>query len=132
MLAPGGFFGRMHGSVHRVKDCVAKGGDAHAVEASSGRSALHKAAFWGHKRVAEFLTRECRVDVNAKDYAGDTALHDAARFGHNPVVEVLLATPGVDAGARNDAGQDALAVAVEYGKDATVALLRRRAPRSRL
>ena len=28
--------------------------DVHQVEATSGRSALHKAAFWGHNKMVEY------------------------------------------------------------------------------
>ena len=72
----------MHGSVFLAREVHAAGNlDVHAVESSSGRTALHKAAFWGHIEMTDFLTKECKLNVNATDNAGDTALHDAARFG---------------------------------------------------
>ena len=38
----------MHGSVYAARQMLKQGGfDVHALEATSGRSALHKAAFWG-------------------------------------------------------------------------------------
>ena len=81
----------MHGSVDRMQDIYATGiVDPYALEATSRRSALHKAAFWGHILTIEFLVKDVRMDVNQQDYNGDTAMHDAARFGHVDVVAALL------------------------------------------
>ena len=63
-----------------------KQGDPKALELNSGRTALHKAAFWGHDHIVPWLLGpKCNVDPNLQDYNGDTALHDAARFGHSKV-----------------------------------------------
>lgn len=112
----------MHGSMAKVSALAKKGVDASEVESSSGRSALHKAAFWGHVHLMPLLVEECKIDVNIQDYRGDTAIHDAARFGHAGVVE-YLAGHGADLSLTNKDGQNALAVAKEYGKDAVVACL---------
>ena len=56
--------------------------DVHAKEPNSGRTALHKAAFWGHHALVAMLLAELRLCPNARDASGDTPLHDAARFGH--------------------------------------------------
>ena len=40
----------MHGSLERMQKLTDKA-DVHAQEADSGRTALHKAAFWGHLQV---------------------------------------------------------------------------------
>ena len=45
----------MHGSLDMVKRNAAAGADVHSVEPSSGRTALHKSAFWGHQAVTELL-----------------------------------------------------------------------------
>ena len=76
----------MHGSLEHMERLIHDVGgpnevDVNSVDADSGRSALHKAAFWGHAHVVDFLTRVCLVRVGGQDYSGDTALHDAARFG---------------------------------------------------
>jgi hypothetical protein len=47
----------MHGSVVPAMQIAAKC-DVHQVEATSGRSALHKAAFWGHNKMVEYLLNE--------------------------------------------------------------------------
>jgi cytochrome c peroxidase len=71
----------MHGSLAKVTELAPKA-KVHEVEGSSGRTALHKAAFWGHDHLMDILIRQCKIDPNVQDYNGDTALHDAARFGH--------------------------------------------------
>ena len=55
----------MHGSLERVKR-VAPSADMHAKEAGSGRTALHKAAFWGHEDVTQYLLGQCKLDVNVQ------------------------------------------------------------------
>lgn len=102
----------MHGSLEKVQN-LTKSSDIHAVEDYSGRSALHKAAFWGHTDVVEYLL-ELGLDANVKDFNGDTPLHDAARFAHEGVVRSLLVCPTVDMTVRNNDGRTALEVAKEY------------------
>jgi hypothetical protein len=102
----------MHGSLEKVQN-LTKGSDIHAVEDYSGRSALHKAAFWGHTDVVGYLLG-LGLDSNARDFNGDTPLHDAARFAHEGVVRALLACPSVDITVKNSDGRTALEVAKEY------------------
>jgi catalase (peroxidase I) len=81
----------MHGSVDRMRDIYKTGAvDPFALELTSRRSALHKAAFWGHILTINFLIYDVHMDLNQQDFNGDTAMHDAARFGHVDVVEALL------------------------------------------
>ena len=52
----------MHGSLEHMERLIRDVGgpnevDVNSVDADSGRSALHKAAFWGHAHVVDFLTR---------------------------------------------------------------------------
>jgi len=101
----------MHGSVSVVRK-LAPQCDVHCVEPSSGRTALHKAAFWGHVGTVCFLVNEAGLNVNALDYNGDTPLHDAVRFGHYQVAEILLAK--TDITIRNRDGDDPIAVAIKY------------------
>jgi len=112
----------MHGSVIPAMQIAAKC-DVHQVEATSGRSALHKAAFWGHNKMVEYLVQVCKLDVNAKDNYGDTALHDASKFGHEQLVRILLEN-GADRTIKNNEGKDALQVAQEHEKPAVVEMLR--------
>ncbi len=102
----------MHGSViHAQKVCPFA--DVNAVEATSNRTALHKAAFWGHEKMCTYLLRDCKVNINVQDYSGDTALHDAARFGHKNVAQILV-NGGINVALRNKKGQTAKDVAVEH------------------
>merc|ERR1712146_679716 len=117
----------MHGSIDMCKrlasaDTDEGGADVHAVEPSSGRSALHKAAFWGHTKVTHMLVNDMKLDVNAQDFNNDTALHDAARFGNVDVVKTLLAG-GADKTLVNKEGQTPHATALEYGKPEVAAVL---------
>lgn len=111
-------------SPHERRHChLHQGGaDVHAVEPSSGRSALHKAAFWGHTKVTHMLVSDMKLDVNAQDFNNDTALHDAARFGNVDVVKTLLAG-GADKTLVNKEGQTPHATALEYGKPEVAAVL---------
>lgn len=121
----------MHGSVLPARALLGKC-DPHELEATSGRSALHKAAFWGHTDMCRFLTDEARLNVDGRDNYGDTALHDAAKFGHEAVVDILLAA-GADATVRNNSGMDALAIAIEHGYSGVADKLKAKlAPRARL
>ena len=114
----------MHGhAVDVLRGVAAEGADVHGLERSSGRNALHKAAFWGHKDTVTYLTQECKLNPNVQDYNGDTPLHDAARFGHAEVARRLL-QGGADPNLRNKEGQSVLAVAEEYSKPEVVAALK--------
>ncbi len=126
----------MHGQLDKVQALTAAGADAAGLEPGTRRSALHKAAFWGHKDViALLLAGKARTIVNVADCEGDTAMHDAARFGHTDIVAALLRAGG-DPGLVNKAGQDVRAAAQATGKVAVLALLPAAAaatcPRSRM
>jgi len=112
----------MHGSLLAAKALAPKC-DVHQVESTSGRSALHKAAFWGHNEMTKFLVNECKLNVNAQDNSGDTALHDAAKFGHETIAQILL-DAGANATLKNKAGKDASAVAHEHEKPSIVDLIK--------
>mmetsp|Transcript_23106 Transcript_23106/g.41723 ORF Transcript_23106/g.41723 Transcript_23106/m.41723 type:complete len:406 (-) Transcript_23106:198-1415(-) len=112
----------MHGSIEHMwvlskNDAI----DVNSTEPNSGRTAMHKAAFWGHVHVIKNLIL-LSGDVNCTDSGGDTPLHDAAKFGHTDVVEQLLAG-GADKTILNRKGESPLAVATTYKKDACIQLL---------
>jgi len=110
----------MHGSLPVVKK-LASSVDVNEVEAHSGRTALHKAAFWGHEATVDFLLTTCKINAHAQDYNGDTALHDAARFGHKKTLEHLL--PHSNKATKNKEGKTAADVAKQYGQEDILALL---------
>lgn len=56
---------------------------------SGGKAALHWAALYGQKQVAELLLTE-KADVNILDEAGFTPMHWAAMFDKSDVVSVFL------------------------------------------
>jgi len=112
----------MHGSLDAMKNARAAKADVNSKEASSGRTALHKAAFWGHTHLIAYLLSDCKLDPNVQDFAGDTALHDAARFGHKEVVEALAAG-GADKTLKNKDGKTAAAVARDQNKENIAALI---------
>jgi len=81
----------MHGSVDFVKQLVESGAHPASVESATGRSALHKAAYWGHIATVNYLLSTGKADPDAVDCNGDLPIHDAARFGHVEVVKALKA-----------------------------------------
>lgn len=111
----------MHGSVHELKKLKAHA-NVHAIEATSGRSALHKAAFWGHIDTVEFLLKDCHLDIDVQDYNKDTALHDACKFGHIDVVKCLLSC-GARTSIVNAANQTPMDLANAQDKHEVVKLL---------
>eukprot|EP00193_Tetraselmis_chui_P009488 CAMPEP_0177768534 /NCGR_PEP_ID=MMETSP0491_2-20121128/9776_1 /TAXON_ID=63592 /ORGANISM="Tetraselmis chuii, Strain PLY429" /LENGTH=420 /DNA_ID=CAMNT_0019285355 /DNA_START=148 /DNA_END=1410 /DNA_ORIENTATION=+ len=113
----------MHGSIEHCKKYVALGADVHSVEGSSGRTALHKAAFWGHEELVAWLAGDLNIDVNARDYYGDTALHDAARFGHAHLISSMLEN-GADVCVRNQRDETALNIAIDHGHEEVVRMLK--------
>jgi len=111
----------MHGSLITCKK-LAPQADVHQLEKSSGRSALHKAAFWGHTETVKYLVNECKMNINAVDYNGDTPLHDAVRFDHLPVVQALLDAKS-NTLIKNKNGLDALGISKQHGHEKVAALL---------
>ena len=95
-----------------------------STEPHSGRTAMHKAAFFGHASVIAYLAGlpATTVHWNALDSDGDTPLHDAARFGHAAVVEQLVLA-GADPGIKNKDGKLPVDLAAANGKDAVVQML---------
>jgi ankyrin repeat protein len=112
----------MHGVVEILP--LAEGVDVDAADAGSGRTALHKAAYWGHAHSIAVMINTLAVDPNRQDSEGDTALHDAARFGHAEVVRLLLGAPGAKIRLKNSRGLDALELAVDYGKPEVADMIR--------
>eukprot|EP00979_Chaetoceros_neogracilis_P005152 scaffold900_cov196-Chaetoceros_neogracile.AAC.4 len=86
----------MHGNLIRMKEIPGKP-NPNSKEHFTDRTPLHKASYFGHSHVIEYLL-ECGANVNVDDVEGDTPLHDACRLGHATSVKLLL-----KAGAITDA-----------------------------
>jgi len=117
----------MHGSLEHMKRLMDRQGGSGSIDVDlgdvdSGRTAMHKAAFWGHAHVISYLSEGCLAKVSVVDFAGDTPLHDAARFGHVDIVRLLLDC-GANVSGVNHKGQTALDLATLHGKEECVALL---------
>jgi len=113
----------MHGYEEKLRK-LAPQADVHAADRSSGRTAVHKAAFWGHDHILRFLLNELKISPNLQDSEGDTALHDAAQFGHQKCVAALLAAPGMNMSILNHAGKTAADVAGAYNQECIAGQLR--------
>mmetsp|Transcript_27357 Transcript_27357/g.42058 ORF Transcript_27357/g.42058 Transcript_27357/m.42058 type:complete len:416 (+) Transcript_27357:54-1301(+) len=113
----------MHGSLEHCQAAVKAGANPKKAEANSGRTALHKAAFWGHDHLIAWFVDDLGIDVNALDSNGDTALHDAARFGHIEVCKLLL-DRGADLAIANNDGKTVRDVAADYQKDEILGLVK--------
>jgi catalase (peroxidase I) len=115
----------MHGSIDRMKLLVADDGVAvniNSTEPHSHRTAAHKAAYFGHANVIEYLASLSTVNLNAQDSAGDTPLHDAARFGHKDIVTALIKA-GADKTVANKIGKTPVEVAIDQDHDDVASLL---------
>lgn len=109
----------MHGSLLPLQKIHQSGkADVHQLEATSGRTALHKAAFWGHIHIVPYLLKECKIDPNVQDIFGDTALHDAAKFGHEAVAKALV-DGGTNLSIKNKEGWTPLDMAREHNHPGT-------------
>jgi len=113
----------MHGNVERAR-AIASSADVHQADPASGRTALHKAAFYNQVDMINYLLRDCKLNPNVQDLVGDTALHEAARFGHAQAVKALLAG-NADVSLKNKKNYDALTFSTEFNKDECAAVLRR-------
>ena len=97
------------------------------VKDQNRRTALHKAAYYGHSDVVEFLV-DNGLDVNAKANEsssggyGVTPLHHAATSGDDKTVQVLI-NRGADREARNEKGWTPLHAAICRRRAAVVSLL---------
>lgn len=117
----------MHGSLERMKelyDANPSSLNVNSVEPHSNRTALHKASYFGHAHVVQFLCQQFPgiLMIDATDADGDTALHDAARFGHVDVVTALLDAKA-NRGIVNLDGKTPVDLAQANDKPAVVELL---------
>ncbi len=64
------------------------GANLHQIN-DEGKTCLHAASVYGHKKVVHYLLDK-HVDINAINNSGDTALHSAAEWGYLSIVLDLL------------------------------------------
>jgi len=102
----------MHGAYDEVVKLAPKA-DVNDVEPTSGRTALHKAAFFGHSKTVQFLISK-GAKINVQDYDGDTPLHDAVKHDNVGVVDILV-NAGADGSIKNKEGRTPLEVALHHG-----------------
>jgi cytohesin len=105
------------GDLQAIEDMLSKGADVHA-KSDRGLSALHVAAVFGHKDIAELLIEE-GADVNAKAERsmwdeGMTALHGSCVRGRKEAAELLIAR-GADVNAKTKNGYTPLHIAATEG-----------------
>ena len=87
------------GHLSAVETLLAEGANINLRSREDGFSALHLAAWQGHRGIVSALLRS-GADTDVVDRNGDTALMLAAGNGHVSVVEVLLAA-GADVSVHN-------------------------------
>jgi len=111
----------MHGSILPVKK-LKTAENINSQDKCSGRTAMHKAAFWGHADTIAFLVSE-GADANIVDNEGDSALHDAARLNQSACVAALIKA-GADKSIVNKAGQTAATIAAANKNEWNSAMLK--------
>lgn len=57
---------------------------------SKGKSSLHLASEFGHKKCVEVLLQKNGADLYSTDNEGNTALHLAVMGNHHTTVQVLI------------------------------------------
>lgn len=88
-----------------------------------GKSALHLAAEFGHKKCVAFLLKH-DADLYSTDNEGRTALHIAASLGYTSVCEVILSSnSNSPLKVREKKGNTALHLAVMGNHHTTVQVL---------
>jgi ankyrin repeat protein len=88
-----------------------------------GETALHRAAFGGHKAMVQLLVEDYKADVEAMDNDGWLALHWAAFSGKEAIVRLLVEDYKADVGAKDNNDITVLHAAAQSGNEAVVRLL---------
>lgn len=110
----------MHGNLIRMKQIPGKP-NPNSKEKFSERTPLHKACYFGHADVVQYLL-ECGAKTDIADVEGDTPLHDACRLGHSACVKHLVEA-GANANLLNKMGETARDLAMHLTDTETVDLL---------
>lgn len=110
----------MHGNLIRMKE-ITGSPNPNTKEKFSLRTPLHKACYFGHSNIVEYLL-ECGANVDAIDVEGDTPLHDACKLDHVECVK-LLVEAGASTSIKNKMGQTPYDLAKSVGTSEVVDLL---------
>jgi uncharacterized protein len=111
------------GRLERVHELLLLEGGFIDLWSPDGFTALHLAAFFGHREIAaELLRRGADVDAVARNPMGVQPIHSAAARGHTDVVRLLL-EHGADPSARQEGGFAPIHAAAQSGDEDLYALL---------
>jgi len=114
----------MHGNLIRMKAMTGKP-NPNSKEYFTERTPLHKACYFGHDHVVEYLLDDCGADFSVVDVEGDTPLHDACRLGHAACVKLLVRS-GAKRDVKNKKGETPLLLASFLGNEEIKDLLKKR------
>ncbi|KAE9614982.1 hypothetical protein Lal_00048329 [Lupinus albus] len=109
-----------HGDMRQVESLLQRGVSVKYRD-QYGLTALHAAAFKGHKDVVLVLS-EAGLDLECEDEEGHVPLHMAVEGGHIEIVQVLI-DMGVNLNAMNKKGATPLYMARVWGYDDICELL---------
>lgn len=98
------------GDITRVKELLAMGLDING-HGYAGWTALHAAAYKGHREIVDFLLASPLIDVNARKEYRETPLMCAARGEGDGIVARLLQAGGIEVNAQDSSGWTALHLA---------------------
>jgi uncharacterized protein len=111
------------GEVDRLRELLDAEPTLAAGYSGDGFTALHFAAFFGHREAAELLLdRGAEVDALGRGWMTGTALHSAVARSHTDVVRILLAA-GADPNVRQSGGGTPLHSAAHNGDVASIEVL---------
>ena len=109
------------GDVRQLESLLRRGAANFNYRDQYGLTALHAAAFKGHKEVVLMLS-EAGLDLECEDEEGHVPLHMAVEGGHVETVKVFV-DKGVNLNARNKKGATPLYMARVWGYDGICQLL---------
>jgi ankyrin repeat protein len=111
------FFGDIHeaakqGNLAKAEALLKDNANLVSSKDNNGYTALHFAAFGGHKDVADFLLAHM-ADVNAKNNQDLTPLYLAVAYDHKDVVDLLLSNKA-DVNAKDNVNMTPLHYAAQF------------------
>lgn len=113
----------MEGQLEMMKYLMYQHGADPAPVFEGSYTAVHGAAWRGHKEVIQFLLGTGLIDVNSKDENNMKAFSWAVLGDHQEVVQLLLETAQVDVNSTDDLGSTPLSYAATHGHKEIARLL---------